>query len=481
MLFALAWAGARRRHPLCGLLTVGVLLALGTANLLGPPWWQRAATAPLFVGLVSAAVMVIVRGRGAVAPVVAAAVVLVALFQWGTQAQALAPAAVVILPADAEGREIVVAPKAVLDRLAAAAHPTTPGVILSATEYAVTADDAGARVVARFTVHALGDGDAVATLPLADARLEKVTVNKAAAFPTAPRPGVYTVTLSGKGRHEIEVRFAVPVVGTGPEREFRFGVPESPITHLGVDLPGTARQVQIVGRVGQRTATNGARVRLEADTGVVKVVQVRWRDGADGTASVKVREGCVWEVSEAGAELTACYIAQITLGTVSSLRFEVPAELDPLGVSTRSLDPGGTAALRDWTLASEQGSFRLLRIDFQQPTAGRVLVVLTCAPRRAITRQPVLRFPKPVADAAPGGPDALYGLRPRGVVIEELARSGVIDFTPDAHSRDRDFSGIPELKLDPNTPVRAFRPTPGGTPELRPTLRVAAELPAATA
>ncbi len=479
VLFALAWVGGRRRHPFCGLLSVGALLVLGVVNLLGPPWWQRATAAPLFVGLLAAAVMVVVRGRRAFAPAIAATAIL-ALIQLDAQAQAPAAATVAILSADAEGREIVVAPKALLDRLAAVAQPVQPGVILSATDYSVTVDDAGARVTAKFIAHALGEGDAVATLPLADARLEKVTVNQSAAFPTAPRPGFYTVPLPGKGRHEIEVRFAVPVVGNGPERELRFGVPESPIAHVGVDLPATARQVQIVGRVGQRTATNGARGRLEVDTGAVKVVHIRWRDGADGAASVKVREGSVWDVTESGAELTACYIAQIAQGTVSSLRFDVPAELDPLGVATRSLDLNGTVALRDWTLGPEQAGYRPLRIDFQQPTAGRVLVVLTCAPRKVLTRQPVLRFPKPVTGSSPDEPDAVYGLRAKGVVIEELARSGVIDFTPDAHSRDRDFSGITELKLDPNSPVRAFRPTPGGAPELRPALRVAVDLPAAT-
>ena len=122
----------------------------------------------------------------------------------------------------------------------------------------------------------------------------------------------------------------------------------------------------------------------------------------------------MWDVTEAAAELTACYIAQISQGTVPSLRFNIPADLDLLGVSTRPLDLTGTATLRDWTLDPEQAGFRQLGINFQQPTTGRVLIVLKCSPRKAITRQPVLRFPKPVTDATPGGPDALYGLRRRG-------------------------------------------------------------------
>ena len=108
-----------------------------------------------------------------------------------------------------------------------------------------------------------------------------------------------------------------------------------------------------------------------------------------------------------------------------------------------------------------------------------MLVVLSLSPRKPITRQPVLRFPKVVLPGtAPAELDAAYGLRSKGVVVEELARGGVIDFAPDALTRE--FAGVAELRLDPNTPVRVFRPTVRGGAELRPTLRANAEPPAFT-
>ena len=110
-----------------------------------------------------------------------------------------------------KGTSSVVAPKTVLDQLVVT--PRSPGVVLSSSSYAIEADSVGGAVVATYIVNALDDGPAVATLPLADARLEKVTVNKAAAFPIAPRPGSYAIPLPGKGRHEIEVVFAVPYSG----------------------------------------------------------------------------------------------------------------------------------------------------------------------------------------------------------------------------------------------------------------------------
>ena len=113
--------------------------------------------------------------------------------------------------------------------------------------------------MATYIVNALDDGPAVATLPLADARLEKVTVNKAAAFPIAPRPGSYAIPLPGKGRHEIEVVFAVPYSGTDPDRELRFGVPECPVTAPEGRSSRRSRQAQVVGRIGRLTMTGGER------------------------------------------------------------------------------------------------------------------------------------------------------------------------------------------------------------------------------
>ena len=469
----LVWVSARRRRPFRVLLAVGLLLALGAVSLLGPPWWQRAVSIPLVVGLAGATVLVIVRGRRAVAPLAAGLLVLLHL---DTLAQPTSPALVVILPADAEseGREVVLTPKSVLDRLAP--PPAAPGVVLSRSVYSIRVNDAGARVIATYTVHALDEaaGEAIATLPLADARLEQVLVNGTRAYPAAPRPGVYTVPLPEKGRHEVEVSFAVPLGGTGAERELRFGVPECPTARVVADLPGAARQVQAIGRIGRRSSVDGERVKLEADLGAVKTVHLRWREGAGmgGTASVKVREGCVWDVSESGAELTACYLARIERGTLGSLQINVPVELDTMAVAVRSLDLTSTGALRDWTIGKEQGGYRPLRIDLQAPVTGQVLIVLTCTPRAVITRQPLLRFPKPVLPGGTAELDAAYGLRTAGLSVEDPGRGGVIDFAPDALLRD--FGAIIG-RQETASLIRVFRPVQGGDPQLRPTLRVAGE------
>jgi len=479
ILLALGWAGGRRRHFFCGFLLLLALFAVAIVNQIGPPWWQRAALSPLVVGLVVAGVMVVVRGhRTRVITAVTFAAILVIMIESETFAQPAGPATVILLPPDSEGRETVVVPKAVIDRLAAIL-PTAPGVMITTAEYKAVAEESVARVTAKFIAHAISSSDLVASLTLPDARLERVTVNGTNSFPTTTRPGVYSLPLPSVGRHEIEVRFTVAITGTSPEREIRFGVPEVPASRVVVDLPGGAKQAQVMGRLGRQSVQQGGRVRVEADLGAGKFFQVRWRDGVGGTATLKVREGCIWDLMENGAELTACYLVRVEQGTVSTLKLELPSELEPLSLVIRPIDMGGVAALRDWSIGPDQGGFRSLRLDLKEATSGRLLVVLSLSPRTVITRQPVLRFPRFVLPGANTAEiDATYGLRAKGVVIEEIGRGGVIDFSPD--SLTREFAGVVELRLDPNALVRVFRPTTRGNAELRPTLRTVSEPPSFT-
>jgi hypothetical protein len=495
VVLAVGWIGAQWPVRAAGWFLFAVVVAAGLAVLLGPPGWDWAAGPPLVAALFAAAAVAVARGLGKqaeaeaaspepgprVAAAVTAIVALCSLVLLPSRAQPPAPATVFVLPgpADAPDREVMLAPRAVLDQLAAASALPRPSVVLTAATYDGRADEAVARFTATFTAVALDDGEPVAALPLADARLERVRVNGKPAHPVAVRPDLYTVPLPGRGRHEIEVAFAVPVGLLGPEREVRFGVPEVPASRLTFAAPGSARQVQVVGRLGARqVSTDAGAVRVEADLGAVRAVQLRWRQGAAGNAVVKAREGCVWEVSESGAELTACYQVRVEQGTVPGLRFDLPEELEVLRVAVRPLDaPGGSGGvLRNWSHdpADRGDRLRRLRLDFQAPTGGRLLVTLVCVPRHAPTRQPMLRFPR----LAGAETEAWYALRPVGVAVEAVGKAGLIDHAGD--DLYREFQGVADLRLDPATPIRVYRPVGGAANELRPTLRPGPEPPTIT-
>ncbi|MBX9625978.1 MAG: hypothetical protein K2X82_19420, partial [Gemmataceae bacterium] len=211
------------------------------------------------------------------------------------------------------------------------------------------------------------------------------------------------------------------------------------------------------------------------DLGPARAVQLRWRQGAAGTPAVAVREGCVWDVAEAGDRLTACYLARVTAGAATGFGFDLPAELEPVRVAVQALTPGAAAAIAGWTLGAEANGLRPLRVDLAGPADGRLLVTLECVRRGPPTRRPVLRFPRPVGVERLGG---VYGLRAAGVAVEAVERAGVIDFAADALFRE--FGEVRDLRLSPAAPPLAFSPQPGAEAELRPVLRPGPEPPAVT-
>ncbi len=465
---------AAKRRGARGAVVLAVVLVLGLLVVeLGPPWWARAAWLPLVAATAALAVVLVgiaARNR-ARAPALAALVVLAPGL--AAAVQQTGPVTVLILSTD-DGEEVVAA-RATLERLEALAKPQPPAPVVTAAAYDVRADEIGARVTAKFVVHAFRPNDNTLTLPLGDARLEGATVDGKPAFPAMPGPNAYALAVGAAGRHEVEVRFAATVTANGSERDLRFGVPEAPEAKLTASFTAAARQPVAPGRVGRQSLTTaGDRVTLDADLGPVKTVHLRWREGTGGAATVKVREACVWDVAESGADLTAAYLVRVEQGAVAGLRWEVPAELEVLRVAARTLDaPIGPIPLRDWSLAVEKGATRL-RVDFQAPVAGRLLVLLECAPRKPSTRQPVLRFPRISFGTVTGEVDSVYGLRaPRGM-IDGTGLGGVIDSPSDPL---KDFVPVADLRLDlrPDapTPVRAFKPVPGAAAELRPAIRVA--------
>ena len=145
-------------------------------------------------------------------------------------------------------------------------------------------------------------------------------------------------------------------------------------------------------------------------------------------------------------------------------------------VALRPVEASGVAALRDWTLtADKDGTRQVLRLDLQTPTSERMLAVLTCRPKKALTRQPVLRFPRPLATGANAGPDAIYALRARDaghtIAIDAVSHPGLVLDAPESLLHDKEWSRVLDRRLDNAALLHVYRPAAAGTPELRPTLR----------
>ena len=471
LLAIIGWFGARHANRKIGIVLLALVAVVGTAAWLGPASWGQSLLPPLIATVIGAAAIAAARGVKRF-PLAAAFVFVPTL---ALTAQAPAERDVVFL-AGKPGSEVAVVPVALLDRLDKLAATDEPGPLLTAASYTGQLDESGSvRFTARYTVHSFRERESTFEAKLSGVRLERATVNGQPAQPLAAKVDGYAIPLAGKGVHQVEVAFAADVAATGPEREVRFSIPPASDSQLVFTAPATARQFQAVGRTG---AGNAARekdaTRLTAALGAIPALHLRWREGPAGAAAaVSVREGCVWDVSEAAHRLTACYQLQVKSGSVPSFRFDLPASLEPTRIAVRSLDSLLVpTVIRDWSIGKDANGWRPLTIDLLAPADGRLLVTLECEPRTAPSGTPVLGFPRTVGMTRES---AVYGLRANGAAVESIGRAGVIDFAADALFRD--FGTVPDLRLTPASSVVAFSPRAGETPELRPVLRSAGLLP----
>lgn len=493
------WLGSAETATVLGLLMAGIGLAtlgflgnrrwiilgmLGLAGaglaiaLLVPPWWRHGAVIggglTLLTGLATTGLRRLVWSVMALV----AAILLLSQEACPMHLSAQSPSypsamtTVLLLPPDAQGREEVLVPLSLWDQLARL-RPSPPRWILTSAHYEVFLDSVTARVEARWVVHVLDRPDTPFVIPLGDVRLESVRIHDTIGYPVLVRPGVYALELPAKGRQEIRAQFVLSTSGTA-ERELRFGAIECPQTTVTVHAERNLRQLYFPGRVGRWSLdTRSPTQRVQAELGSVRQVILRWREEGGGTAQLRLREAGLWDLHPQGATLTAAYGLEILGGSLTHLELQIPEETEVLHLAIRSPEGGEDSILRNWSLAPPQGGWRRLRIDWRSPATGRWLLVLQAAPRFPISRSPLLRFPR-IRQSGVSEADTFYALRLREVSLESLQRHGLIDFSSDAFFQV--FSTVPELRLDPAQTLRVFRPLGPAAAELRPTLRLPAEL-----
>jgi hypothetical protein len=460
--------------------TTGLVSFALIISLLLPTWWQWLLWPTTIAILIVQGLRI--AGLNAIQAASSTALCLSAsglpyVFFWSTQAtqaqSSTGPLTVLILPPDAQDKkEQVLVPLAFWDRLAALT--TRPPVwLLSEAHYQIVEQGLTAQVEARYRVYVFDHSESAFLLPLGDSRLESARINDQVAYPTVIRPGLYSLPLPGKGRQELHVRFVTNIVGTA-ERELRFGSPECPQTTLSVQSMTPLRQVALPMRLGRWNRHDDSHPQhVQAELGAVRQIALRWREEGTGQSTLRIRQCCLWDVNPQGAELTVAAWLEIVSGSVTQFELLFPAELEVTQVAIRAADNSVTTPLRDWSLASSAANWRALSIKLRMPISGRWLLVAQAVPRYLPSNQPLLRFPR-ITLPRPVENEAFYVLRFKDIALEAIQRQGVIDFSPDVLYPS--FDGIAELRLDPSQSLRVFRPIDAAEAELRPSLRLAAEL-----
>ncbi|QEL13769.1 hypothetical protein [Limnoglobus roseus] len=437
----------------------------GMAAWLAPDGWRAVVLPPLVVALLGLLALTLVAKPRAV-------VVVGLTWLLGSTSEAQAPEAATVYFLQESATEpnqlTALVPQTVLDRLTAVATPAVPPLVVTDAEYAGTEADGAARFTATWAVHATRDGPQQLVLPLTSVRLETMTLDGAAAYPDASQLNQYALTVAGRGRHEVKAAFTVAVTGTAGDRDLRFGVPDLLPSRLNFALPPAGRQPSLAGRTGRQTLTRtDAGTTLHADLGRGGAVALRWREGAGANSppAASVTEATVWDVTDGRAAAHAAFVYQITRGALSRLTFDIPAGLEPGGVTVRGPAAETPNGLRNWELTPAGNGAHRLALELQNPVEGTLAVTFRLFPKELPTLRPALRVPH----ATNADVTASYlGVRLTGVAVENWQNENLVDFPADAVARD--FAAVPEFDFD-KTLTRSFRREGTNSPTARPILK----------
>jgi hypothetical protein len=380
-------------------------------------------------------------------------------------------------PAEAPAKQSVLAPVDLIEQLQTLARSgLASGPVLLTANYEGKVVEGGAEFGAVFQGECQTDEPGLLTLPLDGVRLVgDVWLDGAQAFPVAlaaPQKG-YALKVRGRGRHTVELRFRVSVTANGPERDIQFTAPRLVQNRLRFQAPPGADHVTALVKQGaQRVITMEEGERLEVDLGrVATPLHLRWHvsGAAVGPTRVQYKEAYLWDLGAEASGLRAFLLYHVSGAGVPALEVDLPAELEVRGVEARPVgarganEEGSAFRLRDWRVETG-GQARALRLDFAEPVAGDLQVLLDLAPRTPLSATVTLPIPAP--RGTPVADSSYLAYRTRGLVARRLPERLLLvtgirpaDFAPF-------WSMATRPELHPEDYACAFRREPGQGPIL---------------
>jgi hypothetical protein len=465
------------------LLSSSALLGVGAAWLPAAlrdlAWWPLLAVGlgalAWYFRVVLASKNTFRRPNKTNAAVAGAVLLALNLFGWSSRAEAPTSAAVYLVPATSDEKQMVLVPADLLERLKAWTKPAPlasggPWTVLLDASYEGQLTEGQAEFATVFSAFSQREEASTLTLPLADVQLVgEVLLDGARVAPLAlpaPQAG-FSLTVRGRGRHKIELRFRVPVAGTVEDRNVLFTVPSLPRSHLAWRVPAGAVEPQVLVKYGaQWTTRDNDGERLEADLGALpRPVHIHWYQPSAAT-NVAYRAAYRWDLGVEANRLTAWLRYRVRQGAVKTLQVDLP---DDLEVSSASAQRTASAApppwrprfaLGDWHVRRADGKRRLY-LDFPYPISGDFQVTLKLLPRGPLSATASLPLPSPHGVRASGSHYLAYHTEARLNAQRDtsnyLTRIGADEFAadwPDGPRLEANFSG------------GAYRITPDRTPQL---------------
>lgn len=382
-----------------------------------------------------------------------------------------------VLDTDGKVSDVLV-PRAVFERMQQDRGRTPQGAVATAASYSASPDGGTVHIHARYRLFNFGEPNTAVRIPLRGVRFRLISLDGAEAREIDGDADGLRVMVSGKGTHNLDIDFAVPVATVGAEQELRFAIPEIPISKLSFELPGAVNRLRTgAWRGAVRTVVTPRATTLETDLGQSATVAIRWPGGGERVSTAQAKETTLWQVGAGAATLTSTIEYRVSGGPVSEFQIALPGDteicrLTPIGET----GIGSTSAVRikDWSILPSDGAGpRKLRIELLHPVIGRIGFRLEMALTALASERTTLRCPRALGATfsesvvalefqgidEPARIDADGWVEQSAPAVVESIKASFVD-APFAAKPSRAFRAV---RSDPGSISFQLRATPAGT------------------
>jgi hypothetical protein len=177
--------------------------------------------------------------------------------------------------------------------------------------------------------------------------------------------GWHCLLTTARGHHEVSIKFSVASSLEGSTPGIRFSIPQTPITHLILDIPGMPLDIKVANVQGLQLTERDNHTIASCDLVPTQEVNVNWTrrvaEVTHGPAKVYAELYNLLSIEAAAIRVTTRAHVDILQSKIRSLTFSIPE-----GYHVLEVQGAGTLA---WNTREEQGN-QLLDVAFEYPLEG---------------------------------------------------------------------------------------------------------------
>lgn len=310
--------------------------------------------------------------------------------------------------------------------------------VVTSSSYTGTIEENVARLQCELTIQVMGDPWVEIPLQFGDAAIGKVTSEKSKVFLRGTGPGRYTLLLSEKGEHKVQIELLTRVKNSPEGHHFQFACPTVGITTLELTIPESDQTVKVTPQLVRLPAKSVPdSTVIKSTVGATNQINVLWypressKPEMDLLASVEnstlvyIRDGLVH------TQATLKY--DVLRGDMQSARIAVPLKQRILDLSSAN------TKIKSWKVEKTDDR-QIIQVEFLNKLQDDAQIEVH-------TEQELPEEPFEVlgrTDSATNGIHALDVIRESGQIAIDPGEAMTFSVTKTEGVTRSEASGVPE-------------------------------------